>query len=193
MVRIFEKIVIMIESLIQRRRSVYPNQYNGQPVEKEVIERLLEAANHAPTHKKTEPWRFRVLRGTSQEALGQFLQRKYLETNADPKKFRAKKLLENPQKAGAIIAICMQRDPEERLPEWEEIAATAMAVQNMWLCAVELGLGAYWSSPGLIRYMGEFFDLAEGERCLGFFYLGYYDEPAEVVSRGPVSDKTVWL
>ena len=193
MVRIFEKIVVLIESLIQRRRSVYPNQYSGQPVEKEIIERLLEAATHAPTHKRTEPWRFKVLLGTSQEALGQFLQQKYLETNPDPKKFRAKKLLENPQKAGAIIAICMQRDPEERLPEWEEIAATAMAVQNMWLCATEHGLGAYWSSPGLIRHMGEFFDLADGERCLGFFYLGYFDEPVEEVTRAPISDKTVWL
>ena len=172
---------------------MYPNQYNGTPVEKEIIERLLQAANWAPSHKKTEPWRFRVLQGESQNRLGEFLQQKYLETNSDPKQFRARKLLENPGKAGAIIAICMQRDPEERLPEWEEIAATAMAVQNMWLCATELGVGAYWSSPGLIRYMHEFFDLSAGERCLGFFYLGYYDEPLEKVPRGAVSQKTRWL
>jgi nitroreductase len=184
---------VLIESIIQGRRSVYPNQYNGKPVEKEVVERLLQAANHAPTHKKTEPWRFKVLQGKSQQELGEFLQKKYLETNQNPKNFRAKKLLENPAKAGAIIAICMQRDPEERLPEWEEIAATSMAVQNMWLCATEIGLGAYWSSPGLIRYMDEFFDLEEGERCLGFFYLGYYDEPVEEVPRGAISDKTQWL
>lgn len=183
----------MIEALIAQRRSVYPNQYNGKPVEKEVIERLLAAANHAPTHKRTEPWRFRVLQGESLIRLGEFLQRKYLETNPSPKQIQARKFLENPARAGAIIAICMQRDPEERLPEWEEIAATAMAVQNMWLCCTELGIGCYWSSPGLISHMGEFFDLASGERCLGFFYLGYYDGPVEAVSRGEVALKTQWL
>ena len=188
-----EKNPLMVESLIERRRSVYPNQYNGKPVEKAVIERLLHAANQAPTHRRTEPWRFKVLQGASQQRLGEFLRQKYLESDPAPKKFKARKLLENPVKAGAIIAICMQRDPEQRLPEWEEVAATAMAVQNMWLCATEFGLGAYWSSPGLIRHMGEFFDLAAGERCLGFFYLGYYDVPVEPVPRGPVAEKAVWL
>ena len=183
----------MIEDLIRRRRSVYPKQYNDKPVDKEVIQRLLQAAVHAPTHKRTEPWRFRVLQGDSRRRLGEFLQGKYLETDASPKQFKAKKLLENPLRAGAIIAICMQRDPQQRLPEWEEIAATAMAVQNMWLTCTELGLGAYWSSPGLIRYMDEFFDLAEGERCLGFFYLGHYDEPVDEVPRVAAEDRTVWL
>jgi nitroreductase len=183
----------MIEALIKNRRSVYPDQYNGRPIARETLERLLEAANHAPTHKRTEPWRFKVLQGDSLIRLGEFLQKKYLETTDNPKQIQARKFLENPSKAGAIIAICMQRDPEERLPEWEEVAATAMAVQNMWLCATELGLGAYWSSPGLIRYMGEFFDLAGGERCLGFFYLGYFDAPADVVPRGEVALKTEWL
>ncbi|MEJ2583837.1 MAG: nitroreductase [Robiginitalea sp.] len=183
----------MIEDLIRRRRSVYPKQYNDKPVEKEVVERLLQAAVHAPTHKRTEPWRFKVVRGASRRRLGEFLQRKYLETETSPKQFKAKKLLENPMKAGAVIGICMQRDPQERLPEWEEIAATAMAVQNMWLTCTELGLGGYWSSPGLIRYMDEFFDLAEGERCLGFFYLGYYDQAVEEVPRLDVESRTEWL
>jgi nitroreductase len=183
----------MIEELIRSRRSIYPKQYSDKPVEKEVVRRLLQAAVHAPTHKRTEPWRFKVIQGDTRRRLGEFLKGKYLETDPSPKQFKAKKLLENPVKAGAIIAICMQRDPQRRLPEWEEIAATAMAVQNMWLTATELGLGAYWSSPGLIRYMDEFFDLAEGERCLGFFYLGYYDEPAEEVPRGAAETRTEWL
>ena len=87
----------------------------------------------------------------------------------------------------------MQRDPENRVPEWEEIAATAMAVQNMWLVATELGIGAYWSSPGLINYFGEFLNLAQGERCLGFFYMGYPESPAEPVSRLPLEDVVEWL
>ncbi len=182
-----------IFELIRQRRSVFPVQYNDRPIAKETIERLLEAANWAPNHKKTEPWRFKVLQGNSKDALGTFLANKYQETEERPKKIKIKKLLENPSRAAAIIAICMQRDPKQSLPEWEELAATAMAVQNMWLCCTEMNLGCYWSSPGLIKYMDEFFEFQPGERCLGFFYLGYYDEtPAEGV-RQPIDEKVEWM
>ena len=183
----------MIFDLIKKRRSVFPTQYNREPIAKETIKKLLEAANWAPNHKKTEPWRFKVLLGDSKAKLGQFLSNKYQEVEVKPKQIKIKKLQENPKKAAAIIAICMQRDPNESLPEWEEIAATAMAVQNMWLAATELGIGSYWSSPGLIKYMHEFFDLSDGETCLGFFYLGYFDEKLNEVSRKPVVEKTAWL
>src|SRR5690606_38734058 len=153
----------MIFDIIKRRRSIFPAQYNDKPIGREEIERVLEAANYAPTHKKTEPWRFKVLQGESKEKLGLFLSLKYMETEAKPKQFKVKKLIENPKKAAAVIAICMQRDPMERLPEWEEVAATAMAVQNMWRCCTEMGIGSYWSSPGLIKYMDDFFELNPGE------------------------------
>lgn len=182
----------MIFDLIKKRRSVFPAQYNDTPIAKTDIEKILEAANWAPTHKKTEPWRFKVLMGESKEKLGLFLSLKYMETEPKPKEFKVKKLMENPKRAGAIVAICMQRDPLESLPEWEEIAATAMAVQNMWLCCTEMGIGCYWSSPGLIKYMDEFFEMSAGEKCLGFFYMGYYDEDIPGVSRRPIEDKVVW-
>ena len=87
----------------------------------------------------------------------------------------------------------MQRDIKESIPEWEEVAAVAMAVQNMWLSCTALGIGCYWSSPGLIHYMDQFFELEKGEKCLGFFYMGYYDElPLEGV-RGAIADKTLWF
>ncbi|MBC2838669.1 nitroreductase [Robiginitalea sp. SC105] len=185
----------MIEELIRRRRSVFPDQYNDQPVDRATLFRILEAANWAPTHKRTEPWRFKVIAGEKREQLGAFLRDTYLEKDPAPKQFKAKKLYNNPQKAAAVIAICLQRDPEERVPEWEEVASVAMAVQNMWLVCTELGIGSYWSSPGLIRYMDGFFDLAAGERCLGFFYLGYFDAehaPPEG-TREPLSEKVVWM
>ena len=183
----------MIFELIKNRRSVFPVQYTNQVLSKETIQKILEAANWAPTHKKTEPWRFKVLQGASQAKLGVFLADKYKAIEEKPKAFKIKKLLENPTKAGAIIAICMQRDLEERLPEWEEVAAVAMAVQNMWLCCSALNIGCYWSSPGLIRYMDEFFDLQAGESCLGFFYMGYYEGELSPGTRTPIEDKVSWM
>lgn len=183
----------MIFDLIKKRRAVFPVQYNDKPIEREKIEKILEAANWAPTHKKTEPWRFTVLNGEMKEKLGIFLSYKYMAVTEKPKQVKVRKLLENPKRAGAIIIIKMQRDPLGSLPEWEEIAATAMAVQNMWLCCTEMGIGCYWSSPALIQYMDEFMDFAPGEKCLGFFYMGHYDDEIAAGSRGPIVDKVEWL
>ena len=47
----------------------------------------------------------------------------------------------------------MQRDPNESIPEWEEIASVSMSVQNMWLMATNLNIGGYWSSTKLINFM----------------------------------------
>ncbi len=183
----------MIFDLIKKRRAVFPAQYNDTSIAKSDIEKILEAANWAPTHKKTEPWRFKVMVGDAKEKLGLFLSYKYMETEARPKQVKVKKLIENPKKAGAIIAICMQRDPQERIPDWEEVAAVAMAVQNMWLCCTEMGIGCYWSSPGLVKYMDEFFELNTGEVCLGFFYMGHYDGEIDEQTRTPIGEKVVWM
>lgn len=99
----------------------------------------------------------------------------------------------NPNKAACMIAICMQRDSDERLPEWEEVAALSMAVQNMWLMCTAYGIGCYWSSPGLIKYTDEFFDFKEGETCLGFFYMGYYERDIPQSKRTPLEEKITWL
>jgi len=110
-----------------------------------------------------------------------------------PVQYNEKPIDKKDIEAAAIVAICMQRDPLESVPEWEEVAAVAMAVQNMWLCCTEMGIGSYWSSPGLIKYMDEFFDLKEGETCLGFFYMGYSDAELPEATRKPIAHKVSWL
>ena len=49
--------------LIKSRRSVMPKDFNGESVSREEVEQLLEAANWAPTHGRTEPWRYVVIQG----------------------------------------------------------------------------------------------------------------------------------
>ena len=183
----------MVFDIIKKRRSIFPVQYNETPIAKADIEKVLEAANWAPNHKCTEPWRFKVIQGDAKSRLGTFLSKKYEEVDPRPKSIKIKKLQENPQRASAVIAICMQRDPKESLPEWEEVAAVAMAVQNMWLLCTEMGIGSYWSSPGLIKYMDEFLTLEEGEKCLGFFYMGNFDGDLPEGKRNPIASKTDWI
>jgi nitroreductase len=185
-----------LSDLIRRRRSIFPKSYlPGQPVTREELELLLENARWAPTHRLTEPWRFQVFHSEeSREALGNYMSEYYKRTTpAD--QFSEEKYIkngENPRRAGAVIAICMQRDPEARIPEFEEIAAVAMAVQNMWLTCTELGLGCYWSTPKAALEADEFLQLQPGERCLGLFYLGRHEMPEIPGKRGPIAEKIVW-
>lgn len=184
----------MIKEIIKNRRAVYIAQYNDEPISKEEIQQILEAANWAPTHKRTEPWRFKVFHGKSQEELGKFLSEAYKKNTDKFVERTYNKLLENPVKAGAVIAICMQRDPKESVPEWEEIASTAMAVQNMWLTASEMKIGSYWSSPAAKDYLKDFVPMEENETCLGFFYLGKYDEELpEGTRKSTIEEKTTWV
>ena len=87
----------------------------------------------------------------------------------------------------------MQRDPSKSIPEWEEIAAVSMSVQNMWLMSTSLNIGCYWSSPKLIEFINEFTPLNEGERCLGIFYMGNYDVEINSRTPGPIEEKVKWL
>lgn len=177
---------------IKTRRSIMPSQYNDIAIDDEQIKSIIEAANWAPTHKKTEPWRFKVLKGKTKNNFGDFLAKKYQEKASKFSEFKFKKLKEKANKSSALILICMQRDPLESIPEWEEIASVAMAVQNMWLVATELQIGSYWSSPKLIDFIHEFIPLQEGERCLGIFYMGSHDGVKNSRTPGPIEDKVLW-
>ncbi len=184
----------MISKIIKNRQSIYPSQYNNSPILKETVQKIIEVANYAPTHRKTQPWRFKVLHSAkSRIDLGTFLSEKYKETTSTFSEFKYKRIQEKTTKAGCIIVICMQRDKRESIPEWEEIAATAMAVQNMWLVCSEMGVGCYWSSPGQIKFINEFIKLNAGEKCLGLLYMGNYDESPVAWQRTPIEEKTQWF
>ncbi len=183
-----------MHEVIKARRAVFPAQYNLEVISKEEILRILEAANWAPTHRRTEPWRFKVFCGEAKQRLGEFMAKKYEVTADKYSEFKHQKILDKSMQSGCIIAICMQRDFTGSVPEWEEIAATAMAVQNMWLTAHALKIGAYWSTPAYKDLLNEHVELEEGERCLGFFYMGKYDgKLPEGERKTQIAAKTTWI
>ncbi len=185
-----------ISALIRQRRAIFPKMYlPNRPIAEEIIREVLENANWAPTHKLTQPWRFRVLQGSALRRLGEFLANHYKEKNPSDQfsEITYNKLLTNPQRAAAVVVLIMQRDPAESLPEWEEIAAVACAVQNMWLTCTAYGIGAYWSTPSAITTADKWLGLEPGQRCLGLFYMGWYDPIDLPGKRTPIEDKTVWI
>ena len=178
-----------ISAIIKSRHSIYPKYFTGKIIPKEVIVELLENANYAPTHKMTQPWRFKVFFADQKIALLEEI----IKKTKDITEKRKKKLEEKFHKSSHIICICMKRN-RNLLPEWEEIAATSMAVQNLWLSCVGSDIGGYWSTPRNINNIRSFLALNKDERCLGFFYLGVHNyENRRDISRGDINEKIQWF
>lgn len=186
---------IEVNQLLRKRRAIFPKSYINKPISKEIIQEVLENANWAPTHRLTQPWRFKVFSGAGLEKLSQYMGA-FFKANTPAEQMtqeKYEKSMENPRRSACVIAICMQIDPENRVPEWEEIAATAMAVQNMWLTCTAYDIGCYWSSPRAALEANEFLGLKEGERCLGLFYMGYHEMPEIPGKRTPIDGKVEWI
>ncbi|GAB4130180.1 MAG: hypothetical protein OHK0045_20350 [Raineya sp.] len=185
-----------INQLIQTRRSVYPEQFDSsRRIDDAIVWQLLENANYAPTHKKTEPWRFVVFTGEGLKKLADFQASLYKQKNEGDKFSEStyRKLSENPLKASHIIAIGMKRHPQ--VPEIEEIEAVACAVQNIYLSATAYGIGGYWGSGGITYYpeAKEFFGLGEEDKLLGFFYLGHIAKPSPERIPKSIQEKVTWI
>jgi len=186
-----------VTEVIKNRRTIFPEQFSGRKVHKEIIELLLDNARWAPTHKMTQPWKFSVFTGAGLEKLSAFQGETYERITPAEKFNEAKlfKLKERPLKASAIIALCVNRTLDKSIPEVEEVAAVACAVQNMYLTATAYGLAAYWGSGGLTYTdeMKSFLGLKPEDSCLGFMYLGYPAIDWPKGQRRPIEYFTDWV
>ena len=182
----------LLNDIIRKRRSVFPLQYNGELVSDSTIDEILYNANTAPTHKMTQPWLFKVFPCNSKLKLADEIIR--LKSEKELSDHIKNNITKKFKLSSHVICICMSRDKNEVIPEWEELAATSMSVQNMWLTCTSYDLGCYWSSPALISKLHSFLNLEENERCLGLFYIGKYDNlPERNIIRDSINNKVEWI
>ena len=184
-----------ITSIIQNRRSIIPNMFTDGRIEKEDIIKLINNAHAAPNHKKTRPWRWQIFTGDGRVKLSHYLAEYYLKNTPQEKQsdIQLKKASEKPLQSPCSIAIIMHSEPEAALPEWEEVAAVACAVQNLWLSASAAGYGGFWSTPKAMLEATDFLGLKENERCLGVFYLGIPAITPPPYDRGNPEDHIKWV
>jgi nitroreductase len=186
-----------VDLLIRSRRSVFTRQFvPGKQIPDEWIWQLLENASWAPSHKLTQPWHFTVFSGRGREKLAAFQASLYKEKSGEKfKQDKYENLLKTPLESSHVLALGMKRSLEINIPEMEEIASVACAVQNIYLSTGAYGIGGYWSTGG-VTYFEEaksFFGLGEKDRLMGFFYLGFVQTASPKGFRIPIRDKTQWV
>ena len=186
-----------LKELVANRRSVKPAIMNGQKADDAVIKELLEMADWAPTHARTEPWRFVVY---SNDAVQKFCadHAQLYKDNTPPEKF-AQATFDNlthmGDKLSHIIAVHMKRGSNPNIPALEEIAAVSCATQNILLGAAAAGLSVLWSTGGMVLKpaMKEYFELGEEDLVMGLLYIGYSNDGYKPGSRQyPLEQKVIW-
>lgn len=186
-----------ISAIIKDRRTIYPEDFSDRKIHKEVVEMIIGNATWAPNHGMTQPWRYKIFTGAGIEKFAKFQSDTYKKITASDKfdigKFE--KLQSRPKLAQVIIAICMERQKIEKIPEMEEIEAVACSVQNMYLTCTAYGIGAYWGTGGVTytNEMKKFLGLGEKDKCLGFLYLGYPKGEWPKGHRKPIEYISEWI
>ena len=182
---------------IRSRRSI--GIVSDQLPPRSVIERILEAATHAPNHHKVEPWRFTVLTGDARGRLGDVdaeLAASMLGSHVGEEQRRAVMDAQRSKsfRAPVVIVATVARSETNKEIDVENVAAVAAAIQNLLLAAHAEGLGAKWRT-GSVAYepaAKKLFGLNDDEHILGFIYVGYPAEDPADSPRRPLGERVRW-
>jgi len=141
---------------IYSRRDVRSN-FTSEPIDTQVLMRILEAAHHAPSVGFSQPWKFFLVRNVET--------RKKIKESFEKEKARSSNLIEDPRRSKYLsyklegildssINVCVTYDPTKSgsfvigrtsIPE-TGMFSVCCAVQNMWLAARTEGIGVGWVS-----------------------------------------------
>jgi len=177
-----------LDHAIRTRRT--HKMYAGGAIDDATLRELVELATWAPNHNFTEPWRFYVVRGVALEAMRQAVAASF-DAIAKPgdadltRKLQQKrdKLGRRLDTTGAVIVVTWSRSPADEATDREDYAATCCAIQNLLLGAHARGLGALWSTGGVLMTptMRRFYGVDAGADIAGVVFLGHV--AAELVGR----------
>ena len=146
---------------IFKRRSI--RKFTDQPVEKEKLVMLLEAAMAAPTAMNAQPWEFVVI--TEKEVMD---------------KFRSGLMFAKMNAPAAICVLGSTRLQKNKAGERFWVQDCSAATENILLAATSQGLGSVWIGIHpvtlFVRQVKNILNLPEGVTPLNLIYIGY---PAE--------------
>jgi nitroreductase len=133
----------------------------------------MEAARHAPNHKRTEPWKFHLLGKRSLVKVRDIVYD--LEYKKSGSKESALLKVLRWEKVPKILALTSARSSTDDVRDLEDYAATCCAAQNFMLSLSADGLGTKWITGGVAAHpnmpaiLG--FETSE-RRTVGLFWVG---------------------
>lgn len=162
-----------LEEAIRTRRT--HKAFAPEPVEPELLMRLLELARWAPNHHLTNPWRFRVLGPRTVQRLREIAEAQV--PGSGSKLDRAPTLV--------VASVHSEGDAGQRQ---EDLLATGVAAYLVLLGAHAAGLAGYWRTVPLLESAAgrQALDLEPAESPIGLLHLGRPRQEQRVPERAPV-------
>ena len=165
------------------------------PIAPETLERILQAAHHAPSVGLMQPWRFiRITNDDTRKAIHGMVDKERvltaqaigeLENSTRMAEFLRLKV-EGILECGELLVatLCNKREQHifgrRTLPEMD-IASVSCAIQNMWLSARAEGLGMGWVSIFDPIELAQLLNIPPDAKPLAILCIGhvnsFYKEP----------------
>jgi len=178
-------------SLLLNRRSCHALTEPGP--DGAALDLIFQAGLRAPDFLHLRPYRFLVAEGDGRERLGAAMRRAAIASAKS--EATIERVGQLPLRAPVVITVVACPRPHDLVPEFDQILSAGCTVLMMQMAAQGLGFGGVWRSGWLMHdpAFAQEIGLAEGERIVGFLYLG---TPAKLPPpRPPETDDppVVWL
>jgi nitroreductase len=190
-----------VQQAIFQRRSI--RRFADRPVDRSVLERILDAAVQAPNHRITRPWRFFVLDGPgdARAELTRLAEEGALRAMPGVPDERAREGARRKAQEVArvpVLVLSFSTPGRDEAETRENYAACACAMQNLMLAATEEGLVSGWSTGGITRdpSLRAVIGADESWELVGALYMGYPEGGAEAPQPTPrpgAAASTTWL
>ncbi len=158
--------------------------FTSEPIDDEILTRILNAAHHAPSVGFSQPWNFILIKDIRTK--------KKIKESFENERNRSANLVEEPRKSkylsfkleGIIdspVNLCITYDPTKfgpfvigrtSMPE-TGIYSVCCAVQNLWLAARTEGVGVGWVSILSNEVLKDILELPEHVLPIAYLCLGY--------------------
>lgn len=173
---------------IHERRDM--RHFAGGSVPAAVLQRLLDAAHHAPSVGFMQPWRFLRIRSSPlREKLHALVEQERVTTaqamgqrEDEFMRLKVQGILE----AAEVMLVVLPEGRERhvfgrRTMPHMDVASAACAIQNLWLAARAEGLGMGWVSLFEPDKISELLPMPDGAETIAILCLGpvhgYYSQP----------------
>ncbi len=178
---------------IMSRRSI--RKFDGMPVERPVLERLIDAAASAPSSRNSQPWHFHVTTGAMRDAvcgvtaLSTVHLQEYLDL-LPPKDYEAVERFFASLGNAPVVIVVSVPVPEDEPTRINDVLATGCAIENLMLSAFGEGLGccnitfSFWVRDKL----SELLNIPDDREIISLVLLGHPAEiPEPIVRRTDVA------
>ncbi len=200
--------MVDLHSFLRSRRSI--RRFRTDPVEREILERILETATYAPSAHNKQPWRFIVLVTNKSKlpllkAITNKFRRDMEEDGIDQEVIRGRieSTTRRIHEAPVIIVLCQDINEVNPQPDSERQGVEQlMGLQSASLAGLVLlfaaqieGLGGTWICwPQFAQNETRTaLDLDPSWNPIGMFFIGYPAETPDIPQRIPLSKIVVYI